>query len=107
MMDIIGLDIEINRGNAAGLTIHLEGEDVPSDGTTVVFQVRPADYYNCTVIEKQIIVEDGMIKIDFLPEDTESLKPGSYYWNACILYSDGEEPWTLMRDWAGFEVLPG
>lgn len=107
MMDIVGLDIEINRGNAAGLTIHFEGDDAPADGTIVVFQVRTVDYTNCTVFEKEIPVYDHMMTIDFLPEDTENMKAGEYYWNACIQYASGEEPWTLMRDWAKFTILPG
>ena len=107
MMNIVGLDIEINRGNAAGLTLHFAGEDVPLDGTIVKFEVRDADYYNLTMFEKEIPIHDQMITIDFLPEDTNNIKPGEYYWNACIQYADGEEPWTLMRDWAKFIVLPG
>lgn len=107
MLNIVGLDIEINRGNAAGLTFHFKGEDTPSDGTNVSFQVRPVDQYNQTVIEKIVTVTDGQIDVDFLPEDTADLKPGEYYWNACIQYLDGHAPWTIMRDWQRFVVLPG
>lgn len=107
MLNIVGLDIEINRGNAAGLTFHFEGEDIPSDGTKVLFQVRPADQYNYSVIEKEVTVSSGSVEISFLPEDTAELEPRDYYWNACIQYMNGLEPWTIMSSWQRFTVLPG
>lgn len=107
MLNIVGLDIEINRGNAAGLTFHFEGEDAPEDGTKVLFQVRPAAQYDYSVIEKEVEVLESKLEISLLPEDTASLRPGDYYWNACIQFSDGLDPWTVMRDWQHFTVLPG
>lgn len=107
MLNITGLDIEINRGNAAGLTFHFEGDDIPADGTTILFQVRPATQYDYTVLEKESTVENKTVEISFEPNDTINLKPGQYYWNACIQYTGGLEPWTIMRDWAGFRILPG
>ena len=107
MLNIVGLDIEINRGNSAGLTFHFEGEDAPPDGTKVLFQVKQAVNYSIVLLEKEVTVARNAVDINFLPEDTENLKPGQYYWNACIQYTDGLEPWTIMRDWAGFTVLPG
>ena len=50
MIDIVGLDIEINRGDSAGLTFHFEGDDVPANGTTMLFQVRPAVNYKYSVL---------------------------------------------------------
>lgn len=107
MINIVGLDIEINRGDWAGLTFHFEGDDVPVNGTTVLFQVRPAVHYKYSVLEKEAQVLDSTAVIDFLPDDTIGLKPGEYYWNARIQYSDGSEPWTILRDWPHFTVLPG
>lgn len=105
MFNIIGLYVEINRGNVAGLTFHFEGDDVPIDGTEVLFRVsRIEDKEDC-LIEKRIAVEDGMINVDFLPEDTETIEPGLYCWNACIQYYDGTEPWTILRDWQQFHIL--
>ena len=107
MINIVGLDVEINRGDWAGLTFHFEGDDVPENGTTVLFQVRPAINYKHTVLEKEAPVVESIADISFLPEDTADLKTGEYFWNACIQYSDGSEPWTLLRDWPRFTVLPG
>ena len=107
MLNIIGLDIEINRGNAAGLTFHFDGDDAPENGTHVLFQVRPAVGYNYSVIEKDVEVSENKIEITFLPNDTAGLKPGDYYWNACIQYLSGHEPWTVMRNWQRFTILPG
>ena len=107
MIDIVGLDIEINRGDSAGLTFHFEGDDVPANGTTMLFQVRPAVNYKYSVLEKEAVILMSTADISFLPEDTMSLKTGEYFWNACIQYSDGSEPWTLLRDWPHFTVLPG
>ena len=107
MMNIVGLDIEINRGNAAGLTFHFEGDDTPEDGTIVTFQVKPAYHYDLTVMEKESFVMNGCVDISFSSEDTANLKPGTYYWNVCIQFSGGADPWTVMRDWAEFRILPG
>ena len=107
MLNIVGLYIEINRGNAAGLTFHFDGDDAPEDGTEVVFQV--ASYCNTDepLIEKRAAVEEGKITISFVPGDTEQIDPGLYCWNACIQYADGAEPWTVLRDWQQFQLLPG
>lgn len=107
MFNVKELEIEINRGNAADLTLHFTGEDIPDDGTIVLFEVRPADQYNRAVIHKEVAVSNGEVDIIFLPEDTENLQIGDYYWNACIQYYDGHAPWTVMRDWQRFAVLPG
>lgn len=107
MIDIVGLDIEINRGDSAGLTFHFEGDDVPANGTTVLFQVRPAVHYKYSVLEKEAPIVDSVADITFLPEDTSNMKTGEYYWNAVVQYYDGSEPWTLLRDWPRFTVLPG
>ena len=106
MLNIVGLDIEINRGNAAGLTFHFEGDDVPTDGTIVQFQVKPAVNYDYVALIKEAAVLNSSVDISFLPEDTAEMKPGTYYWNACIQYTEGLEPWTVMRDWAEFRILP-
>lgn len=107
MLNIKELEIEINRGNAADLTLHFEGDDTPADGTTVLFEVRPVDQYSRSVIRKEVAVSDGQVDIIFQPEDTENLQIGNYYWNACIQYYDGQAPWTVMRDWQQFTILPG
>lgn len=107
MLNIIGLRIEINRGNAAGLTFHFNGDDAPENGTEVLFQVACAPCNNTMVIEKRATVDDKKITISFNREDTENLKPGLYYWNACIQYENGLEPWTVLRDWQTFLILPG
>lgn len=107
MLNIIGLHIEINRGNAAGLTFHFDGDDAPEDGTEVVFKVASRCNEDELLIEKRAAVEEGKITISFVPEDTEQIEPGLYYWNACIQYADGAEPWTVLRDWQQFQLLPG
>ena len=107
MLNIIGLNIEINRGNAAGLTFHFDGDDKPADGTEVIFQVEPYDHKGEPIIEKTATVAEGAVTVDFVPGDTEEIEPGLYCWNACIQYDGGSEPWTVLRDWQRFSVLPG
>lgn len=107
MLNIVGLYIEINRGNAAGLTFHFDGDDAPEDGTEVVFQVASRCNTGEPLIEKRAAVKEGKITISFVPEDTEKIEPGLYCWNACIQYADGAEPWTALRDWQQFQLLPG
>lgn len=106
MLNIVGLYIEINRGNAAGLTFHFDGDDAPVDGTEVIFQVASRCNTDEPLIEKRASVEEGKITISFVPEDTEQIEPGLYCWNACIQYADGAEPWTVLRDWQQFQILP-
>lgn len=107
MLNIVGLYIEINRGNAAGLTFHFDGDDAPEDGTEVIFQVASRCNTDDPLIEKTATVDEGNITISFVPEDTDQIKPGLYYWNACIQYADGAEPWTVLRDWQQFQILAG
>lgn len=107
MLNIVGMDIELSRGNAAGITLSFTGEDAPGEGTKVLFIVRPAFNYDYNAIEKEADVENGAAEIGFAKEDTNDLKPGVYYWNACIQYTDGLEPWTVLRDWPEFRILPG
>lgn len=109
MLNVIGLHIEINRGDAAGLTFHFNGDDAPEDGAEVIFKVMN---FNCNckgdaIIEKVSSVSDGEVVFSFTPEDTEEIEPGLYYWNACIQYMDGSEPWTILRDWQNFLILQG
>lgn len=106
MLNTNGLNIGITRGDAAGLAFHFEGDDIPQDGATVLFQVRPYVLGDYTVLEKTLIVDDGGCELSFLPEDTERMKPGEYYWNIRVLYSNGTEPWTVLPQWAIFTVLP-
>ena len=104
-MKIDFLDISIHQHNACGITLTLTGDDIPEDGTKVLFLVkRTPDYVN-PVISKELTVHDSQIDINFSKEDT-SLPTGTYYWNACIQYSDGREPWTLLDDAAKLIILP-
>ena len=107
MLNIIGLHIEINRGDAAYLTFRFNGDDAPEDGTEVVFQVVNRCHTDDALIEKNIFVEDGRIHVSFVPEDTGELEPGLYHWNISVQYFDGKEPWTVLRDWQDFQILPG
>lgn len=107
MLNIIGLHIEINRGDAAGLTFRFNGEDTPEDGTVIIFQVIDRCHTDEALIEKNVVVEDRAIHVLFIPGDTEELEPGLYRWNIRIQYVDGEEPWTILRDWQDFQILPG
>ena len=107
MLNIVDLNIEINRGNAAGLTFHFDGEDAPENGTEVIFYVEEYDHIGNPLIEKRATVNNNTVTIDFDPNDTKNIKPGLYCWNACIQYMAGTKPWTVLRDWPRFSVLPG
>lgn len=102
-MEIHGPNIEINRGNAAGLTIHLTGEDVPPDGTIALISLKKTPEYNSYLWQKRIPVMNMAIDIMFTRQDTD-YEPGRYYWDVCLLYNDGLSPWTLMPEPALFEI---
>ena len=106
MITISGLTIKIHKGNAAGFQLKLTGEGLPEDNTIIRFRVRKGETYKNYVIEKLIPIEDGIVDVDFYPEDTANLVPGNYYWNLAILYEDGDEPWTLLEEAPRFVILP-
>ena len=102
-MEIVGPDITISRGNAAGLTIHLRGEDVPPEGTIALISLKKTPEYNATIWQKRIPIHNNAIDVMFTHQDTDH-EPGTYYWDVCILYNDGVSPWTLMKAPALFRI---
>ena len=106
MIVINGLTIKIHKGNAAGFSLHLTGEELPEDGTIIRFRVRKNQYYNNPAIEKLIPIQDGNVDVDIFPNDTKDLAPGEYHWNLAVMYENGTEPWTLLENAPIFVVLP-
>lgn len=106
MITISGFTIRLHKGNAAGFQLKLTGEELPADGTIVRFRVRKNENYKNPVIEKLIPIEDGIVDVDIIPEDTNELIPGEYFWNLAILYDEGSQPWTLFETAPTFILLP-
>ena len=106
MIAISGFNIKLHKGNAAGFQLKLKGEELPEDMTIARFRVRKNENYKDPAIEKLIPIENGMIDVDILSEDTANLAPGSYHWNLAILYDEGRDPWTIFEVAPFFILLP-
>lgn len=106
MISFNGLDITINKENAAGLNFEFEGDDSPEDGVETLFVVkRTPGFSTPSIIEKAPMVMDSTVKIDLTKDDVD-IAPGTYFWNIMILFDNGEEPWTLIQHWPTFKVVP-
>ena len=104
MIRIKGTKITITRGDCQPFTITLAGEDVPPDGTEVLFTVKKTAGYQEPVIEKRLPLSGGAIEIQLMNEDTKNLPFGTYEWDIRLpdLYGEGE-PYTPMEP-AMFEI---
>lgn len=95
MISIEGTRIAITRGDCQPFTITFTGEDVPEDGTEVLFTVKKSSGYPDPVIEKRIPIHDGMIEVEIRNADTKNLSFGEYEWDIRIPDLFGEnEPYT-------------
>ena len=105
-LDDVSMNLTINKANACSLVIEFEGEDAPEDGVQVLFAVKrmPGFEYD-SLIEKTVTVESSSITIDLGKDDTD-ISTGLYFWNAMILFNDGNDPWTLIKDWPMFRIVP-
>ena len=106
MILIDGLGIKLHKGNSAGFTLHLTGEDLPEDGTLVRFFVKKTPHYTGTIIEKICTITDACVDVDFTPADTENLFSGEYVWNLEVLFNDGADPYTVIENAPSFQILP-
>lgn len=90
--------IHVTRGDCAPFTITLTGEDVPEDGTEILFTVKKTSGHPTPVIEKTIELADGQITVLIQNEDTKELPFGDYEWDIRIPDMYGEnEPYTPMK----------
>lgn len=106
MLDINGTDIEINKGNSAVFTITMTGDDVPADGTDILFVVRKSPHYETDLICKHLTAESGVLTVRIDPEDMDLIPANTYYWNLIIQYDAGESPWTISKKALKFIILP-
>lgn len=106
MISADGLDISIHRGNVGYVTFCFEGEDTPDEGTIIEFMVKKSPSHIEPAIYKIAAVTDGEVTFIFEKEDTEHIVPAEYHWNLRILYTNGEEPWTVLEPASKFTVLP-
>lgn len=98
MICIEGKRITITRGDCQPFTITFTGEDVPEEGTVVLFTVKKSSGYSDPVIEKRIPIHDSMIEVEIHNADTKNLPFGEYEWDIRIpdLYGENE-PYTPIH----------
>lgn len=79
-------EIAVSRGDSAYIIIDMTGK-VPRDGTEALFTVKKKLQGEACIIKK-LTIQDGSMELDLKSQDTNKLKPGDYYWDLRILYSD-------------------
>ena len=94
--------LALTPGDSAYFTITLVGDDIPLDGTDVVFTVKE-EVNGRPLLVKHFAVDAGVIAIELLCSETRRLKPGRFAWDIRILYSK-EDVYTPMIP-ALFQVL--
>lgn len=95
MISIDGQSITISRGDCQPFTITFTGDDVPKEGTEVLFTVKKNSGHLIPVIEKRIPIRDNTITVELLNADTKDLPFGDYEWDIRIPDLFGQnEPFT-------------
>ena len=98
MISIDGQHIKISRGDCQPFTITFTGDDVPEEGTEVLFTVKKSSGYSDPVIEKRIPIHDNVITVEIFNADTKDLPFGDYEWDIRIPNLYGEkEPYTPIE----------
>jgi len=94
--------VALTPGDSAYFTITLVGDDIPFDGTDVVFTVKE-EVGGRPLLVKHFSVDSGVVHIELQCSETRRLKPGRFAWDIRILYSK-EDVYTPMIP-ALFQVL--
>lgn len=99
-----GYDIELTSGDSLFFNVSLEGRELPA-GAVAVFTVKRNPKDTEAVIEKQLEIEDGAVRVQLFPEDT-ALDARTYYWDLRVRFTgeEGEEVETPM-EYAAFTIL--
>ncbi len=105
MIAISGTKISITKGDCQPFTITFTGEDVPENGTKVLFTVKRSSSHPKPLIEKELSMQDAQVVIRIMNADTKELPFGRYEWDIRFPDYYGEsEPYTPMEP-AEFSVL--
>lgn len=95
MIDINGMSITVSRGDCSPFTITFTGDDVPEDGTEVLFTVKKTSKHATPLIEKRIPIVEGMITVELNNADTKDIPFGEYEWDIRLPDLFGKnEPYT-------------
>ena len=88
--------IYITRGDSAFLSIELEDREgepyYPKDSEELIFSLKRDQGDRDCILQKRFSLELG---IEFLPQDTARLPPGSYIYDVQLYQSKGEESVVL------------
>lgn len=90
MYSVDNLNITLTRGDSAALELTFTGEDAPAAGDLVALALKPNPRVPEAKWEKTAEPdEEHKVLFRFLPEDTQDLPFGTYWWDVRIFYSDG------------------
>lgn len=90
MYAVAGKDmIIVSRGDYALIPLKFTGVE---NGEAVVFTVSSVIDPAEVLIEKTVVVEEGMAYIALSQEETKTMNTGRYYWDVCIpdFWMEGE-----------------
>ena len=102
MFAVDGADIYISRGDDASFDVVFTGEDVdpdgntvyyrvneiPEDGTPVLFSIKADTERPRCLVEKELKVYNGFVTIPLESKDTNYLPFGEYTWDIRLFYHD-------------------
>ena len=90
---------KISRGCDEALTVELVTADgaayaVPSGGV-VLLGLRPVMCGETVLVKQGTVTGDGLVRFDFVPEDTMDLIPGDYWFD--VKLESGDKLLPLIR----------
>lgn len=82
-------DIHLTRGDSAVLSLRIEREDGAGyeiqEGDSILFTIKKSVYDTAVLVQKKLV--DGVVRLN--PDDTKSLKYGTYYYDVELTQPDG------------------
>lgn len=89
MLDINGLNIEIQRGDTGQFTLTFSGQDAPENGSVILVSLKKTVTSENAIWEKRLTVAENTVTVTLTSQDTNNLSFGQYWWDARILFRDG------------------
>jgi hypothetical protein len=94
MLNIIGTNITLTRGDSANLTVEIkdsDGTQIPLvTGDTIYFTVKSSPSTTTKLLQKVITAfTGGLANIEILPADTSQMMFGKYYYDIQYSRADG------------------
>ena len=105
MFEIKGMDIEITRGDTAGIRYIFKDKEIPY-GTDAIFTVKKKVRDKDIVFQKRVDASGGSASIFFTSDDT-NIDPRTYYWDIRLQVPREEGGYDVQTpmEYASFTIL--